>query len=77
MNQNRIADVPVFLSDINSTLMDLWMHLRDEPSAVIQQLRKLQLAYNPQVPEIYYENRERFNSLGRSPRLKNLRCSLR
>ena len=25
MNQNRITDVPVFLSDINSTLMDLWM----------------------------------------------------
>ena len=64
MNQQRIAGIPVFLSDINGTLMDLWMHLRDEPSAVIQQLRKLQLAYDPQVPEIYYTNRERFNALG-------------
>ena len=55
----------VFLSDINTALMDLWLHLQDEPQKVIHELKKLQLAYDPRKPEIYYRNRERFNGIGR------------
>jgi len=64
LNQEMIQGKPVFLSDINTTLMDLWLHLRDEPQRVIQQLRKLQLAYNPRDPDTYYANRSRYNELG-------------
>ena len=63
-NREIIQGKPVFLSDINGTLMDLWLHLRDQPQKVIQELRKLQLKYDPRNAETYYVNRTRYNELG-------------
>ena len=63
-NRGIVKGKPVFLSDINGTLMDLWLDLRDQPQRVIQELRKLQLKYDPRNSETYYANRTRYNELG-------------
>lgn len=63
-NRNLIPASEIVLSDINSTLMDLWKGLRDHPEKIIHELRKIQLAYDPQNSETYYVNRERYNALG-------------
>ena len=62
-NQGRVQSKDAHLWDLNPTLINAWRWIRDDPMKVEEILRRLDQEYDPDNPETYYVNRERFNSL--------------
>ena len=61
VNQGRLAGRRTVLTDTNGDLVGCYAHLRDEPEAVIQCLRRLAAGYKPDPKGHYYGVRDKFN----------------
>ena len=61
VNQGRLAGRRTVLADTNGDLVGCYAHVRDEPEAVIQRLRRLAAGYKRDPEGHYYRVREQFN----------------
>ena len=61
LNQGRLAGRRTVLTDTNGDLVGCYAHVRDEPEAVIQRLRRLAARYTRDPEGHYYRVREKFN----------------
>ena len=61
VNQGRLAGRRAVLTDTNGDLVGCYTHVRDEPEAVIQCLRRLAARYKPDPQGHYYRVRTKFN----------------
>ena len=60
-NAGRLGGGGVRLTDVNSDLVGCWLRLRDEPDAVVEQLRVLEADYEAASGDHYYRVRDEFN----------------
>ena len=61
VNSGRLAGRQTVLTDTNGDLVGCYTHLRDEPEAVIQCLRRLAAGYKRDPQGHYYRVRDEFN----------------
>lgn len=61
VNQGRLAGRRTVLADTNGDLVGCYTHMRDEPEAVIQGLRRLAARYKRDPQGHYYRVRDKFN----------------
>ena len=66
VNQGRLAGHRTVLTDTNGDLVGCYTHVRDDPEAVIQCLRRLASRYKRDPQRHYYRVREKFNPARRA-----------
>ena len=66
VNQGRLVGHRTVLTDTNGDLIGCYAHVRDEPEAVIQRLRRLAAGYTRDPKGHYYRVREKFNPARRA-----------